>query len=147
MNTPVRRLLQQKGTSVVTSDPESTVYSCIRTMVDHNVGSIVLTDDGTVVGIFTERDYLRRIILEDRTSKTTRVREVMTSDVISASPDTTVEECLSLMTEARCRHLPVIVDTRLAGIVSIGDCVNHLLRAARAQVDSLQNYVTGRYPG
>jgi CBS domain-containing protein len=116
-------------------------------MVDHNVGSIVLTDDGTVVGIFTERDYLRRIILEDRTSKTTRVREVMTSDVISASPDTTVEECLSLMTEARCRHLPVIVDTRLAGIVSIGDCVNHLLRAARAQVDSLQNYVTGRYPG
>lgn len=147
MKTPVRHLLRQKGTSVITAAPDATVRRAIETMVDHNVGSIVVVDDGALVGIFTERDYLRRIVLEGRTSKATNVREVMTTDVTTTTPDTTVEECLSLMTEIRCRHLPVIADTRLAGIVSIGDCVKHLLDSARAEVDSLQNYVLGRYPG
>ena len=146
MNTPVRTLLRRKGTSVITTAPDATVYASIETMVAHNVGAIVVVDDGTPIGVFTERDYLRRIVLRGRTSQTTRVREVMTTDLVTAAPDTTVQECLSLMTQVRCRHLPVLVDGRLAGIVSIGDCVKHLLGAAEAEVASLQDYVIGRYP-
>lgn len=145
--TPVRTLLRKKGTSVITTTPSATVYDAIATMVDHNVGAIVVTDDGALAGIFTERDYLRRIVLQGRTSKTTAVREVMTADVITVAPDTTVETALSLMTKARCRHLPVVADERLAGIVSIGDCVKHLLRNAEAEFDTLERYVTGQYPG
>lgn len=145
--TPVRHLLQKKGTSVLTTTPDTTVYEAIATMVDHNVGSIVVTKEDDLAGIFTERDYLRRIVLQGRTSKTTSVAEVMTADVITAAPDMSVESALSTMTEVRCRHLPVVADGTLMGIVSIGDCVNHLLRAAETEVDSLQNYVTGRYPG
>lgn len=145
--TPLQRLLRTKGTSVITTAPDATVYDAIATMVDHNVGAIVVTDDGALTGIFTERDYLRRIVLQGRTSKTTAVRTVMTADVITATPDTTVETALAIMTEARCRHLPVLVEGRLAGVVSIGDCVKHLLRDAESDLDSLQGYVTGRYPG
>jgi CBS domain-containing protein len=146
-DTPLRQLLRKKGTSVITTDPGSTVYDAIATMVNHNVGSIVVTDDGELVGIFTERDYLRRIVLRGRTSKTTAVREVMTADLITVEPDTTVEAALSIMTEARCRHLPVMIDGRLAGVVSIGDCVKHLLRNAEAEIDTLERFVTGKYPG
>jgi CBS domain-containing protein len=144
--TPLRQLLRKKGTSVITTDPGATVYDAIATMVDHNVGAIVVTDDGALVGIFTERDYLRRIVLRGRTSKTTAVRDVMTAEVITVTPDTRVETALSVMTEARCRHLPVIADGRLAGLVSIGDCVKHLLRSAEAEIDTLEGYVRGRYP-
>jgi CBS domain-containing protein len=147
MDTPVRHLLKQKGTFVLTTPPTASVFESIRRMVDHNLGAIVVTDGPSVAGIFTERDYLRRIVLQGRTSRTTAVSEVMTSNLVVASPDTTVETCLSLMTKARCRHLPVIEDDRLAGIVSIGDCVKHLLRAAETQVETLERYVRGRYPG
>ena len=146
-DTPLRQLLRKKGTSIITTDPDATVYDAIATMVNHNVGSIVVTDDGELVGIFTERDYLRRIVLRGRTSKTTAVREVMSADLITVKPDTTVEAALSIMTEARCRHLPVMVDGRLVGVVSIGDCVKHLLRDAEAEIDTLERYVTGKYPG
>ena len=146
IKTPLRQLLRKKGTSVITTDPGATVYDAIATMVDHNVGAIVVTNDGTLMGIFTERDYLRRIVLQGRTSKTTTVKEVMTADVITAAPDTTVETALATMTQARCRHLPVIAEDRLAGLVSIGDCVKQLLKATEAELDSLQGYVTGRYP-
>jgi CBS domain-containing protein len=144
-------LLDRKGTDVVAARPHETVYACIDRMVDHNVGSIlVVDDDGRVVGIFTERDYLRRIALEGRTSRTTRVDAVMTRDVIAVSPAHTVDECLSIMTEAKCRHLPVVSEGSLLGIVSIGDCVKQRSRAALAEVDHLESYIQtfimGRYP-
>lgn len=143
----VRQLLRRKGTDVVTTAPETTVYDAIAKMVDHNVGSIVVIEDEQVAGIFTERDYLRQIALKGRTSKTTSVQDVMTTEVLVADLNTTVEEALAIMTEARCRHLPVISTEGILGIVSIGDCVKELLRAAEAEVDSLQAYVRGRYPG
>lgn len=143
----VRQLLRRKGTDVVTTAPETTVYDAIAKMVDHNVGSIVVIEDERVAGIFTERDYLRQIALKGRTSKTTSVQDVMTTEVLVADLNTTVEEALAIMTEARCRHLPVISTEGILGIVSIGDCVKELLRAAEAEVDSLQAYVRGRYPG
>lgn len=146
MGTQVQHLLRRKGTTVITIRPDATVYDAIETMVEYGVGSIVVMDDGQLVGIFTERDYLRRIALEGRTSRTTQVREVMSTDVLTVSPDTSLDTCLTYMSEARCRHLPVMVDDRLAGLISIGDCVKALLRDAEARVDSLTYYVKGRYP-
>ncbi len=146
MKTRVSEVLRQKGRDVLTTAPATTVFECIATMVKHNVGSIVVTEDDAVKGIFTERDYLRRIVLRGRTSKTTRVEEVMTPDVITVTPDETVETCLSVMTANKCRHLPVVAEGKLAGIVSIGDCVKQISREAQAQVDDLQAYVTGKYP-
>lgn len=146
MTRTVKDLLRRKGTSVVTTSPDSTVYDAIETMVDQNVGSTLIVDGTDLVGIFTERDYLRRIVIQGRTSKTTTVRDVMTVDVMVTTPDTTIEECLARMTQARCRHLPVVTDGTIRGIVSIGDCVKQLLQDAKGEVDSLQNYVLGRYP-
>lgn len=146
MEITVEEILRRKGTEVLTTDPDSTVFDAIARMVDHNVGSILVTDDGEVEGIFTERDYLRRIVLEGRTSKTTRVEEVMTTDVVWVDPSYTADECMALMTENKCRHLPVLSDNTLSGIISIGDCVKQVSRTARSRVEELQKYISGRYP-
>ena len=146
MKITVEEILRQKGTDVLTTDPNSTVFDAIARMVDHNVGSILVTDDGEIEGIFTERDYLRRIVLEGRTSKTTRVEEVMTKDVVWVDPSYTADECMALMTEHKCRHLPVLSDDDLSGIISIGDCVKQVSRTARSRVAELEKYISGRYP-
>jgi CBS domain-containing protein len=146
MKITVEEILRQKGTEVLTTDPNSTVFDAIARMVDHNVGSILVTDDGEIEGIFTERDYLRRIVLEGRTSKTTRVEEVMTKDVVWVDLSYTADECMALMTEHKCRHLPVLSDDDLAGIISIGDCVKQVSRTARSRVEELEKYISGRYP-
>lgn len=146
MKITVEEILRKKGTEVLTTDPDSTVFDAIARMVDHNVGSILVTDDGEIEGIFTERDYLRRIVLEGRTSKTTRVEEVMTTDVAWVDPSYTADECMALMTENKCRHLPVLSDNTLSGIISIGDCVKQVSRTARSRVEELQKYISGRYP-
>lgn len=144
MHTSVAAILRRKGDQVVTIAPDATVFEAIGRMVEHNVGALVV-DLGGPVGIFTERDYLRRIALEGRTSRTTRVDEVMTADLITVAPDAGAEECLQMMTEHRIRHLPVIVDGRLAGVVSIGDCVRALLEGARDRADQLERFVGGGY--
>jgi CBS domain-containing protein len=146
MNARVSDILRQKGHDVVTGAPEDTVLECIATMVQHNVGSMVVVDDHRVVGIFTERDYLRRIALQGRTSRTTCVEDVMTSDVLYVTPKQTVEECLQIMTAHKCRHLPVVTDGALDGIVSIGDCVKQISRDAKTEVHNLKAYITGQYP-
>ncbi len=147
MKTPISSILSRKGDEVITIESGSTVYDTIDRMVDHNVGAICVTADGELRGIFTERDYLRRIVLQGRTSKTTNVEEVMTRDVICATPDHTVDECMALMTEKKCRHLPVLRDGRLAGIVSLGDCVKVMLEAKKDEVRDLHQFITGGYPG
>mgnify|MGYP006299407741 CR=1 FL=1 len=146
MEVTVQKILRQKGTEVLTTDPSSTVYDAIARMVDHNVGSILVVQNGDIEGIFTERDYLRRIVLEGRTSKTTRVDEIMTTDVVWVDPSYTADECMALMTEHKCRHLPVLKDNELAGIISIGDCVKQVSRTARSRVEELQKYISGQYP-
>lgn len=147
MTTRVADILRHKGSRVVTTSPTTTVYDAIAKMVEHNVGSILITDGEALAGIFTERDYLRRIILQGRTSKTTAISDVMTADVVRASPQATLKECMGAMTEKRCRHLPVVDDGRLVGIISLGDCVKALLNKAEAQVQNLTEYITGQYPG
>lgn len=140
-------ILQQKGHFVLTAPPSTTVYHAIDQMVSHNVGSILVVEEERVVGIFTERDYLRRIALQGKTSKTTTLNEVMTADIICISPQYTVKECLNIMTENKCRHLPVLKNHQLIGLVSIGDCVKQLSQAAQQQVRHLTHYITGQYPG
>ena len=146
MSTPVSALLKQKGDWVVTIDPDATVYATIARMVEQNVGAIVVTARGEVRGIFTERDYLRRIALQGRTSRETRVEEVMTSELLTVAPDTSLETCMALMTKHKIRHLPVLRDGTLAGLISIGDCVRTLSEQARGQVEDLERFVAGGYP-
>jgi len=146
MTTRVADILRHKGSHIVTIEPTATVYDAIAKMVEHNVGSILVTDDEALCGIFTERDYLRRIILQGRTSKTTRIEEVMTADVLQASPHSTIKECMATMTTRPCRHLPVVEEDELVGLISLGDCVKELLGEAEARVQNLTDYITGQYP-
>lgn len=139
-------ILDRKGRDVLTTEPTTSVFDAIARMVDFNVGSIVIVDDGDVAGIFTERDYLRRIVLKGRTSRETEIREVMTTDVIAVTPEYAIDDCLALMTQEKCRHLPVMEDDALAGIVSIGDCVKQQNQHAQSRLQDLTEYVKGRYP-
>jgi CBS domain-containing protein len=146
MKTPVTNILRRKGAKVVTIEPTATVFEAIQRMVEANVGAIVVTQDDEIVGIFTERDYLRRIVIQGRTSKTTNVEEVMTNRVITIDKSYSVEDCLAIMTEHKCRHLPVVHDGKLVGIVSIGDCVRELHAASAGVVQHLTHYISGHYP-
>lgn len=145
MNTTVSVLLKQKGDWVVTIDPEATVFGTIARMVEQNVGAIVVSEAGEIKGIFTERDYLRRIALQGRSSRTCPVSEVMTTELITVAPETSIETCMQLMTKHKIRHLPVVRDGHLSGIVSIGDCVRMLSEDAQNRVEDLERFVSGSY--
>lgn len=139
--------LLRTGSPIVSIGPDATVFEAIGRMVEHNVGSILVTEGDALRGIFTERDYLRRIALEGRTSRETAVRDVMTADLITVSPDDSVDGCLATMTERKIRHLPVLRNGELLGVVSIGDLVRARLEEARGEVEGLKHFVTGGYPG
>lgn len=146
MGTRVSDLIAVKGSRVVSIGPDATVFEAIRTMVDHNVGALLVLEGARIVGIITERDYLRRVALEGRSSRTTAVREIMTRDVVVITPDRDLEEAMAVMTDRRVRHLPVLEGGRLAGILSIGDVVKHLSAARKAEIQYLNDYILGRYP-
>ena len=143
----VAEILAGKGGQVHTIEPDATVYEAIERMVRANVGSLIVTQGTSMDGIFTERDYLRRIALEGRTSRNTKVSEVMTRDVVVVSPEETLEDCMAIMSQRRIRHLPVVRDGALAGVVSIGDVVRHLSREREVEIRLLKDYIAGRYPG
>jgi len=143
----VVEILERKGRRVHTIDAHATVYEAIRKMVDENVGSLIVMNGDSIAGIFTERDYLRRIALEGRTSKNTRVVEVATERLVVVEPSRAIEDCMALMTRERIRHLPVIEAGRIAGIVSIGDLVKFMAADREAEIRHLTDYITGRYPG
>jgi CBS domain-containing protein len=139
--------LPEDGDGVLTAEPSTTVYECIARMDDHGVGSIVVMDGDEIAGIFTERDYMNSIALKGRSSETTAVEDVMTTDVKTVRPDKPLEECLQLMTELRFRHLPVVnEDDALIGLISIGDCVKQIVDTAHKETEQLRQYVTGTYP-
>jgi len=143
----VADVLSQKGREVHTIEPETTTFEALEKMVHHNIGALIVTRGDATVGIFTERDFLRRVVLQGRDPKATRVREVMTERLVCTDPDQLVEECMAVMTQARIRHLPVMAAGRLAGIVTIGDMVLHHSAACRVEVHYLKDYITGKYPG
>ncbi len=141
----VADILSAKGSSVLTIDRDATVLDAIRSMVEANVGSVVVTDGDAICGIFTERDYLRRIVLEGRTSKNTAVIEVTTERLVVVEPTRPVDQCMSIMTQEKIRHLPVIDQGKLVGIVSIGDLVKFLSKEREAEIRYLTDYIAGKY--
>jgi len=141
----VRDVLKRKGQDVWSITPDTTVYRAIEIMADKHIGALLVIVDGKLVGIVSERDYARKVVLKGRSSKETRVAEIMTSPVISVQPQHAVDECMRIVTDNRIRHLPVIDDERVIGIVSIGDLVNWIISAQHQTIQQLQDYITGNY--
>jgi CBS domain-containing protein len=139
----IRQILEQKGYEVLTIDPGASVYSAIEIMADNGIGALMVMEDKRPVGLISERDYARKVILKGRSSKDTEVREVMTTHVYCVHPEQTVEECMALMTEKRVRHLPVTQDGGLLGIVSIGDLVKSIIAEQQFIIEQLEHYICG----
>ena len=138
----VSDILDAKGHDVLRIEASATVYEAIERMVDANVGSLLVTEDGRLSGIVTERDYLRRVALEGRTEKETLVREIASGPLVYVSPDTSIEQCMAVMTERRIRHLPVLDDAQeVVGIVSIGDVVKFQSSEQAEQIRFLTDYI------
>ena len=139
----VSDILEGKGREVLSTHADTTVLEAIRKMVEANVGALLVTVDDQPAGIFTERDYLRRVALQDRDERTTPVREIMSSPIVYVTPETSIEECMGVMTERRIRHLPVLVDDRdVVGIVSIGDLVKFQSKEQSVQIKLLTEYIS-----
>lgn len=143
----VSELLTRKPVRVHSVRPDDTVKHAVERMVEHNIGALLVIQDGEIRGIFTERDVLRRVALAGLSPDRTPVGEVMTSRLIYLGPDRSVEECMSVMTQARVRHLPIMEGPNLAGIISIGDVVRHLNAEREVELRYLADYIAGRYPG
>jgi len=139
----VKDLLEIKNKEVWTIEPGASVYNAIAKMADKQIGALVITEGNKVVGIITERDYARKVILQDKSSKNTAVREIMTERVIYVQPNQKIEECMALMTEKRIRHLPVLDGDKLIGMVSIGDVVRGLISEKEFIIDQLTRYISG----
>ena len=139
----VSDILDQKGREVLSIEGEATVFEAIKRMVEANVGSLLVFEGGRLAGIVTERDYLRRVALEGRTEKETPVREVMSSPLVYVTPETSLDECMAVVTERRIRHLPVLDDNRdVLGIVSIGDLVKYRSKQQDVQIRLLTDYIS-----
>lgn len=142
-NSSISEILGHKGSTVWSISPGATVFEAIQLMADKNVGAVLVTEDEKLVGIISERDYTRKVVLKGKSSRTATVREILSSHVIQVSPSHTVEECMRLMTDHHIRHLPVLEGERIVGIISIGDLVNWIISAQHTAISQLQTYITG----
>ena len=142
-NGTISEILTRKGTTVWSISPDATVFEAILMMAEKNVGALLVTENHKLVGIISERDYSRKVVVKGKASKTTAVREILSSHVIHVSPSHTVEECLRLMTDHHFRHLPVLDGDTIVGIISIGDLVNWIISAQSTTISQLQTYITG----
>lgn len=137
-------VLNDKGSEIWTVDPDTLVYEALEMMADKNVGALVVLDDDRLIGIFSERDYARRVALEGRRSRDTAVKEIMTEVVATVSPSHSMKDCMEFMTTQRVRHLPVMEDEQLIGLVSIGDVVKSIMSYQDQMIQQLEAYITGR---
>jgi CBS domain-containing protein len=140
-------LLKMKQLPVWSVQPEATVFDAIRLMSDKNIGALPVMNGDRLVGMFSERDYTRKVVLKGKSSKATAVREIISTPVVSVGLHHSVEECMRLMTEHRVRHLPVLEGDRMVGIVSIGDLVNYIISAQNVALTQMEDYISGKYPG
>jgi CBS domain-containing protein len=144
----ISELLSNKGNEVWSIGPAHSVYQAIEMMALQGVGALtVLSDDGNLIGIISERDYARKVILQGKSSKDTLVSEIMTRDVVYVEPDNRVAECMALMTAKRVRHLPVLVEGKLVGMISVGDLVKSIISEQSTAIDHLERYIRGDVPG
>jgi CBS domain-containing protein len=141
--TIIHHILEVKGYQVCSAHPQDTVYDAIKQMADRDIGALVVLDEGRVVGIVTERHYARNVFLKQRTSPKTQVGEIMERNVVCVHPNQSVEECMAIMSAKRVRHLPVIDDGKLVGIVSIGDLVKSIIGEREFVIDQLEHYIRG----
>ncbi len=139
----VTHLLDTKGGDIISIGQNASVYDAIKLMADRAVGSLLVMDDNELLGIVTERDYARKVILKGRSSETTTVGEIMSTDVITAATGQTVNECMTLMTERRIRHLPVVEKGEVVGLISIGDLVNAIISDQQEEIEQLESYISG----
>jgi CBS domain-containing protein len=139
----VRHILQKKGMNIISIPPSSTVFSALELMHEQNVGSLIVMDKGHFAGMFTERDYARKVILRGKASKETIVGDIMSEHPLTVSQDTTLEQCMALMTSKYIRHLPVFDNNELVGLVSIGDIVKYIIEEQKCIIEDLEHYITG----
>ena len=142
----IRQVLEAKGNEILSISPDRSVYDAVETMAKKGVGSLIVLEEGRVVGLVSERDYARKIILKGLSSPKTPVRDIMATQVVYARPELTIEEGLALMTDKCCRHLPVMDNDQLLGVLSIGDLVKASLAEKTFLIDQLGSYITGTYP-
>jgi CBS domain-containing protein len=142
----ISQILASKGAEVTTTTPEAVVFDALTVMGEKNIGALVVIEGDQVVGVFSERDYSRKVILQGKTSRSTCVREVLSQPVITITPADSIEECMQRMTVNRIRHLPVLDGGKLVGVVSIGDVVNWIMHAQRHAIKQLTGYISGQYP-
>ncbi len=141
--TLVSQILKKKGSDVWSVRPDDTVFDAVKMMAEKSVGALVVMEDDRLVGIISERDYARKIILEGKASRDTPVADIMTRQVLCVSPDRTVDECMALMSDKRARHLPVVEDKHVIGVLSIGDLVKVTIDEQKVMIDQLKQYISG----
>lgn len=139
----VRHLLQSKTNRIWSVSPQATVYEALELMAAQNIGAVLVMEGGQLVGIFTERDYARKVVLHGKTSRTVTVGELMSTELACVGPDDTIDDCMSLMTDKRTRHLPVMENGKLIGVVSIGDVVKAIISDRELMIRELERYITG----
>ena len=142
----VSQILASKGSEVSTTTPETMVFDALTLMGEKNIGALVVMEGSTVAGVFSERGYSRKVILQGKTSRSTRVGDILSRPAVCIAPDDSIEECMARMTLNRIRHLPVLDGERLVGLVSIGDVVNWIMHAQRHAIQQLTGYISGQYP-
>ena len=140
----VRSILQKKGNKVFSVGPNDTVYNGLELMVENNLGALLVVENGRFIGIFTERDYARKVILRGKASKETLVQEIMSEHPITVTPDTSIEDCMKTMIASTVRHLPVLQNGELVGLVSMGDLVRFIINEQQTIIEDLEHYITGR---
>jgi len=138
----VRNILQSKNEPIFTVGPEITVYEAIEMMCEKNIAAILIVENGKLAGIFTERDYARKVVLKGKSSKLTLVGELMSPNPYSVTSENTIEDCMSLMNAKKIRHLPVVDQDRLVGVISIGDLIRFIIEEQRGIIEHLENYIT-----
>ncbi|NIP29609.1 MAG: CBS domain-containing protein [Candidatus Dadabacteria bacterium] len=141
----VINILKKKGNNVWTISPNKTVYQALEMLADKDIGALLVVSNGKVVGIFSERDYARKVILKGKSSINTTVGELMVKDVYYVSPSDSIDECMTIITEKRVRHLPVVENDELIGLISIGDIVNHVISLQKFKIEELKKYISGGY--
>ncbi len=144
MQTTVSDILRHKGDTIISVRPDQSIFELVQIYIQHNIGAVLVMLDAKLVGIVSERDVARNVVLQGKDEHTTRVSEIMSGDVITVGPDMTIEACMGLMTNKRVRHLPVLEATQLIGVVSIGDLVNSLISQKQFVIEQLESYITGR---
>ncbi len=139
----IQHLLEAKGGELISIQPDASVLDAIKLMAEKGIGSLVVTEGDSLKGIVTERDYARKVIIKGRASDSTAIAEIMTTDVVTTSSDQTVKQCMAIMTEIKCRHLPVVDDGQLVGMISIGDLVQAIIADQQEEIEQLEHYISG----